>query len=121
MNLPWNVLSQGLVISLGITLALELLFAGLWGIRERRDWILVVLGNVLTNPIVVFVYYYVRIRHSPLNYGWITIGLEVYAVCAEALLYQKYGRDIQRPWLFSLSANAFSYAVGELINGVRWG
>lgn len=119
MNLPWNVLGQALAISLGITLILELAFALFWGIRDHHDLRLAVLVNVLTNPIVVFVYYYVRIRHLPLNYGWITIGMEAFAVVTEALLYKKFSRTIQRPWLFSLSANAFSYAVGELINGIR--
>ena len=114
MNLPWNVLSQALAISLGITLVLELTFALLWGVRRHHDLWLTVLVNVLTNPIVVFVFYYVRIRRFPLNYGWITIGMEAFAVVTEALLYKKFSRTVQRPWLFSLSANAFSYAVGEI-------
>ena len=119
MNLPWNVLGQALAISLGITLILELAFALFWGVRGHHDLWLTVLANVLTNPVVVFVYCYVRIRRLPLNYGWITIGMEAFAVVTEALLYKKFSRTVQRPWLFSLSANAFSYAVGELINGIR--
>ena len=119
MSLPWTVLVQALAISLGMTLVLELTFALFWGIRDHHDLWLAVFVNVLTNPIVVFVYYYVRIRRFPLNYGWITIGMEAFAVVTEALLYKKFSRTIQRPWLFSLSANAFSYAVGELINGIR--
>ena len=79
----------------------------------------ITLVNVLTNPIVVFVYYYVRIRRFPINYGWVTLGMEAFAVSAEAWIYQKKARTIHRPRLFSLSANAFSYAVGELINGIR--
>ena len=119
MNLPWNVLGQALAISLGITLILELAFALFWGIRDHHDLRLAVLVNVLTNTIVVFVYYYVRLRRLPLNYGWITIVMETFAVVTEALLYKKFSRTVQRPWLFSLSANAFSYAVGELINSIR--
>ena len=119
MNLPWNVLGQALAISLGITLILELAFALFWGIRDHHDLWLAVLVNVLTNPIVVFVYYYVRIRRFPLNYGWVMIGMEAFAVVTEALLYKRFSRTVQRPWLFSLSANAFSYAVGELINSIR--
>ncbi len=119
MNLPWDILTQALAISLGMTLILELSFALFWGIREHHDLLLAVLVNVLTNPIVVFIYYYVRIRRFPLNYGWVTLGMEAFAVLTEALLYKKFTRTIQRPWLFSLSANAFSYAVGELINGIR--
>ena len=119
MSLPWSVLAQALAISLGMTLVLELTFALFWGVRGHHDLRLTILVNVLTNPIVVFVYYYVRIRRFPLNYGWITIGMEAFAVVTEALLYKKFSRTIKRPWLFSLSANAFSYAAGELINGIR--
>ena len=117
--MPWGVIAQGLVISLAMTLVLELSYAAFWGVRTRHDLVLVTLVNVLTNPIVVFVYYFVRLRRLPVNYGWITVLMEVLAVVTEALLYQKHARTIRRPWLFSLSANAFSYAVGELINGIK--
>ena len=117
--IPARILLPGLAISLAMTLVCELAYALGWGVRDRRDLVLCALVNVLTNPIVVFVYYYVRIRRFPLNYGWITIGMEAFAVVTEALLYKKFSRTIKRPWLFSLSANAFSYAVGELINGIR--
>lgn len=119
MTFPWRILIQGLVISLAMTLVLELAFARFWGIRSRHDLKVAVLVNVLTNPIVVFVYYYVRIRRIPVHTGWVTLIMEVLAVVTEALLYKKYARTLDRPWLFSVSANAFSYAVGELINGIR--
>ena len=56
MSLPWTVLVQALAISLGMTLVLELTFALFWGIRDHHDLWLAVFVNVLTNPIVVFVY-----------------------------------------------------------------
>lgn len=115
----WPLLLQALTISLAMTLAFELGFSLFWGIRNKRDLMLVTLANALTNPVVVFVYYYVRFRRFPVNYGWITLALEFCAVAAEALLYKRFARTISRPWLFSLSANAFSYAAGELINGIR--
>ena len=87
--------------------------------NDGQEFLILLLGNILTNPVVVFVYYYVRIRRLPVHTGWVTIGLEAGAVITEALLYRSCARSVQRPWLFSLSANAFSYAVGELINGLR--
>ena len=114
--MPWSLLYQALAISLAMTLGLEMFFALLWGVRGWHDLILVLLVNILTNPIVVFVYYYVRIRRLPVHYGLITLIMEVFAVVTEALLYRKYGRNVFRPWLFSLSVNSFSYAMGELIN-----
>ena len=46
-------------------------YAWLWGIRDKHDLKLTVLVNVLTNPIVVFVCYFVRVRHLPVHYGWV--------------------------------------------------
>lgn len=117
--MPWNVLAQGLVISLLLTLILELGYALFWGIRDKHDLRLAVLVNVLTNPVVVFTVYFVRFRRLHVHYGWVTLIMEVLAVVTEALLYRKHARTIRRPWLFSLSANAFSFAMGELINGIR--
>ena len=119
MNFPWGLVIRGMAVSLAMTLVLELCYALAWGVRGKHDLWLVVLVNVLTNPIVVFLSYFIRIRRLPVNFGWVTIGLETFAVVTEALLYRKKSQTITRPWLFSLSANAVSYAVGELINGVQ--
>ena len=117
--IPARILVPGMVISLGLTLLLELSYAWFWGVRGMHDFLLTAAVNVLTNPIVVFVYYFVWYRRSSLNRGFVTLGLECFAVVTEALLYRRFARTVRRPWLFSLSVNAFSYAAGELINGLR--
>ena len=117
--MPWTLIAKGMAISLIETLILELGFALFWGVRGRQDLLWVVLVNVLTNPIVVFTYYMVRIRHVPVNTGVVTLILETFAVVTEALIYQKKARTVGRAWLFSLSVNSFSYAVGELLNKIR--
>ena len=117
--IPMRILLPGLAISLGMTLAFELGYALLWGVRGKRELILAALVNVLTNPVVVFVYYFVWYRRLDVNRGVVTLILEIWAIVTEALLYRKYSRSISRPWLFSLSANAVSFAAGELINGIR--
>ena len=116
--ISWPLMIRAWVISLAMTLVLELSFSLLWGIRGKHDLLLVVLVNVLTNPIVVFVYYFVRFRRFPINYGLVTLIMEIFAVVTEALIYQKHGESIDRPWLFSLSVNSFSYAAGELLNSI---
>lgn len=117
--IPARILLPGLAISLLMTLVLELAYALAWGIRDLHDLILTGLVNVLTNPVVVFIYYYVWFRKPPVRQGAVTLVTEILAVVTEALLYKKFARTIRRPWLFALSANAFSYGVGELINGLR--
>ena len=117
--MPWGLIAKGMAISLIETLILELCFALFWGVRGRMDLRWVVWVNVLTNPIVVFTYYMVRIRHVPVNIGVVTLILEAFAVVTEALIYQKKAQTVGRAWLFSLSVNSFSYAVGELLNKIR--
>lgn len=53
MNIPWALVVQGMAISLAMTLALELTYALLWGVRGRRGFLILLLGNLLTNPVVV--------------------------------------------------------------------
>lgn len=105
---------KGMAISLLMTLILELLFALCLGIRTRKEIRLVVLVNVLTNPVVVFTTYmnYICVFANTIV---LTVVLELAAVVAEALLYQKHSRMVVHPWLFSFGINAFSYLSGELI------
>lgn len=116
--IDWRIMIKGWCISLFLTLILELAYAWFWGVRSKHDLRLTILVNVLTNPIVVFVLYFIRFRRMPVSYGWVTLIMEFLAVVTEALLYQKYASGISRPWLFSLSVNSFSYAMGELLNNI---
>lgn len=79
--------------------------------RYRKEICLVILVNVLTNPIVVFTVYMMHI-YLPDAVRPVTAVMEVLAVVTEALIYQKCSRNIRHPWLYSLFANAFSYGVG---------
>ncbi len=99
-----------LAISLLLTLLLEALLALLWGVRDRRDWLLLLAVNAATNPLVVSL-------HRLWGGGfWVTAGLEAGAVLAEALAYGRWGRDTRPAFLFSLCANCFSYFTGLLLS-----
>jgi len=104
---------KDLVIALLLTLALEWLFARLWGIRSRDDTKVLILTNILTNPAV-------NLLHALLAvlWGWpalpVVAALEVGAVGIEWLCYRALS-DIYRPFLFSLCANAFSFCTGYLL------
>lgn len=104
------MLLPALGISLFLTLVLESLFGLIWGIKGKRDWLLLLLVNVVTNPIVVALHYCV-------SSAWVfTIVLETAAVLAEWLAYRKWGRTVRPAFLFALCANCFSYFSGLLIN-----
>lgn len=105
-----RMLLPALAVSLVLTLALESLFALIWGVKGRRDWLLLLLVNVVTNPIVVTL-------HFCLRSAWVvTVVLELSAVLAEWLAYRRWGRTTRPAFLFSLCANCFSYFSGLLIN-----
>ena len=105
-----TLLLPALGLSLFLTLVLEGLFGLIWGVKGKRDWLLLLLVNVVTNPTVVTLHYCV-------SSGWaFTAVLEISAVLAEWLAYRRWGRTARPAFLFSLCANVFSYFSGVLLN-----
>ncbi len=96
------------VLPLALTISLEGAVALVWGLR-RRNLLLLVLVNVLTNPAAVLL-------HALFPGGAVTAALELGAVAAEGACYKRLGRAVRRPWLFSLSANAFSFCLGLVLD-----
>lgn len=103
-----------LLLSLALTLILEGVYSLLWRLKSRRDWLLLLLVNVVTNPIVVTLYRLVSAH-------WLFVAvLEVSAVLGEWLAYRRWGRDTRPAFLFSLCANCFSFFGGLLLNYFIW-
>jgi len=111
-----NAWLVSLGVSLALTLLLELAFALLWGLRGR-DLILCCLVNLLTNPPVVLLALLWR-QYGPAP-AWLPVPLlEAGAVLLEGRLYRRDGERVRRPFLFSLCANAFSYALGLVFSAI---
>jgi hypothetical protein len=111
-----QVIITSLLISLALTLALEtgfylLVYAKKHSIRDLR---LVILVNIITNPIVVMSYW-LATMYTTLNPAAIIIPLEILAVLTEGYYFKKYGENFKHPYLFALAVNAFSYTAGLLI------
>ena len=83
--------------------------------RDKKDFKLLLLVNILTNPIVVLSFWLVMI-FTDWNTNIAIIPLELFAVLVEGLYYKKYGKGFRHPFLFSLGANAFSFGIGSLIS-----
>ena len=109
-----SALLTALGVSLALTLALETGLFFLIGKRNKKDFLLLLLANVLTNPTIVLIYWLVAL-YTEWNSFIIIIPLEVFAVLTEGRYYKKYGCDFKCPYLFSLVANIFSYGTGLLI------
>lgn len=105
-------------ISLLLTLVIEILIGLIWGMRNGRQILLVILVNILTNPCVNFLN---LCGKSLWNFGigW-QIVLEIAAAVAEAGIYvifsKKDGWNIRHPVLLSVCANAVSYGIGCIIS-----
>ena len=108
-------LLYSLGMSLLLTLVLELGTGYLYGIREKKDIVLLTLVNILTNPLVVLSYYLV-VHYSNMNRIAIVIVLEVMAIITEGYYYRTYGKTFTHPMLFALCANIFSFSIGQLLN-----
>ena len=100
-----------LIISLGMTLALESGYAWLWGVKGT-DFLIIILMNILTNPLVVLWHY------TFLDLGiWVnTVLPELIAVIAEVLLLAHFVRSVTKPVALGICINLFSYFVGFMIN-----
>lgn len=107
-------LLAALAISLELTLVLEICFFFLTGKRNKKDLLLVVAANVVTNPVVVLLFW-LSALYADWNRVAVIVPLELFAVCAEGYYYKKYGLDIKQPYLFSAAANAFSFGIGALL------
>lgn len=101
-----------LICSLALTLALELVWVYFFGAR-KKDLLLFVLVNILTNPaavlISVFTGYHLGIQ----------ILLEAVVVLAEGWYYIRYADFMKCRMCCSLCANGFSYLVGVFIQLIR--
>ena len=106
-----------LIISLILTLIVEIGFFYIIGKRNKKDLLLVVLVNILTNPSIVSIYWILTL-YTSINQIMIKILLEFSAVIAEGYYYRKYGMDFKRPYLFSFAANSISFGTGILLQQI---
>lgn len=113
MNVGIN-LAVSLAVSLALTLILETCFYFIVGKRNKKDLLLLLLANVLTNPAVVLLYW-LSVLYTDINEVIVKAVLEISAVLVEWICYRRYAQDIKRPFLFSLGANAFSFTIGVLL------
>ena len=109
-----NALFASLGLSLALTIALEAGFFLLIGKRNKKDLLLLLLVNVITNPVVVLSFW-LAVLYTDWNKYIILIPLELFAVLTEGYCYKKYGIGFRKPYIFSLVANMFSFWAGELI------
>ena len=104
-------------LSFVLTLLLELPIALLFRLRGR-ELSLFCLVNLLTNPAAVYLNFLLRsVLPARSVFLW-QIPIELAVLAVEGYLYSRYSRSLIFPWIFAVSANVFSYAVGLVLSYV---
>jgi len=106
---------QPLSLSLLLTIGFESIFALLYGIHNKKDLLLLALVNMITNPPVVFIYYFIAC-YTEFHKLLLIILLELFAIIVEAYYIGNYGKTFRRPLFFAIGVNLFSYTCGLLLN-----
>lgn len=85
------------------------------GIRNIKDFCVVILVNIYTNPIVVFLSNIVQLMNNVMLYYCSIFILEIGAVVIEALLYKRYLKKPLNPIRLSIYNNIFSFGMGVIL------
>ncbi|MDD7465417.1 MAG: hypothetical protein PUK59_04170 [Actinomycetaceae bacterium] len=109
------ILVGSLVINLSITLVCELIVAFIWGMTKIRSIIVVILVNLITNPLLNLIMVTLSFSSMGRDSLWLLLLFEPAVFLLEGYLYQRTIADIPHPFLFSFAANMASASVGMLI------
>ena len=103
---------QMFAVSLGATIVLEALVMILMGEQSKKNLLLLLLVNVLTNPLAVYLAFIGKMF-------WLQIPIEIGVVLVEAWIYNWFSKDenwvIKRPVLLAILANVFSWSIGLMM------
>ena len=104
---------KSLTISLFLTIVIELTASLVLGIRNKEDIYVVILVNICTNPIVVFIANcLILIGSNKLIYNIIVIIMEIIVVFVEYIMYKKHLKNYKKsPLLLSLINNSVAYLI----------
>ena len=107
---------KSLIIFLTLTVLIENAGAAMLGVRKKKDFLLITLVNIVTNPLLVqslnILSFVLKIKPQ----WYLILLLEAMVVAAEGLLYQKrLCCNKINPFVFSLILNSLSYFGGSVI------
>lgn len=109
--LPINML-----ICLSLTIFIEIVVAYILNVRNLKDFINIILVNILTNPLVVTVPFYCNIYYGIMCRNIVLTILEILTVVIEGFIYKKYlNFNKINPYIISLILNFMSYIIGHIM------
>lgn len=104
-----------MLTALALTVVIEAVFAYVCGVRTGHGQLIVLLSNVITNPLLNAVLTLVSFYLSLALYYWFLVPLEIVVVLAEGRIYQTTLRPKLQPYLLSFLLNAASFFLGMAI------
>ena len=108
---------KSLIISLFLTLIIELTVSFIIGIRDKTDLAVVFWTNVITNPIVVYIANCLLLLRNDLIYNIVIFIMEVIVVIVEFLIYKKLlSYKKKSPFFISCINNVVSFFIGMIIS-----
>lgn len=111
---------KSLIVSLFLTLVIELTVAIIIGIEDKNDIKIVICANVCTNPVVVFIANLVYWLNDMKFYYFVVIILEIMVLFVESYIYRKYLKFNKiSPFAISFVCNVISYGTGVIISFIK--
>jgi len=106
-------------VSLVLTLVIELAVLLLLRENSRRNIVLLILANVLTNPVAVFLAWLGNVYGGLGRQIWFQIPIEIVVVFVEAGIYWMFSKEkeweIRHPICLAVVANMVSWLCGVAI------
>ncbi|MGN1371814.1 MAG: hypothetical protein ACI4XM_06040 [Candidatus Coprovivens sp.] len=111
-----NDLPYIMIFCLICTILIEAIIGFIIGIRKKEDIIIVILVNILTNPLVTSIPTFILIEYGKLSRIISLIILEILTFIIEGFIYKKtlYYKKAN-PYIISLILNICSYTLGLII------
>jgi len=108
---------QVLLTCLITTIVVEIVLAYLFKVKSKKDYLNIILVNIITNPIVVLFPYIIYLYHG-ITARYISLAiLELLAFLTEGFIYYKFLKYKKiNGYLLSLILNLSSYIIGNIIN-----
>ena len=112
-----NELPYYMVRALVLTIILEVIAAFMFMVRDKKDFLNIILANILTNPLVVSISVYFNLKYGLEGRRYSLIILELSAFFVEGFIYSRYLKYRKiNPYLLSIFLNMASFLFGEVIN-----
>ena len=111
-----NALPRTMLRCLAVTVFTEGVAAYCLGVRSGRGQAVVLLSNVMTNPLVVSLNVLCTFYFGQSGYWCSLLFLETAAFFAEAAVYRKHAPCGRNPFLLSAVLNGISFLCGLIRN-----